>query len=148
MWIRKSQKGFTLIEVLLALTIFLMLVSFLPPLYTSLSDKIETKIFLQQLEEDLYYAQQYAMVNRTPVYYQVYKSMNEYRIWPFGQDVMIRRKIPANITVDGGTVLSNYFKSNGNVPSFGTIHFQKGKKLYVLTLHIGRGRFVISEHDK
>jgi competence protein ComGD len=141
----QNQKGFTLIESLIVLSIFLIISSItifsIKPQY-----QIATyKSFISQLKADLYYGQQYAIANQTEVRVNFTENEHKYVI-ATGVKIIVERKHSPKITVSQGTIpLIFKFTSNGNVDRFGTIFIRTPRQIYKLTLLIGKGRFYVLE---
>jgi competence protein ComGD len=140
-----NQKGFTLIESLIVLSIFLIISSItafsMKPQYYSATDKT----FISQLKADLYYGQQYAIANQMEVKVIFYEHEHMYLI-STGNKQLVERHHSPMITVTQGTIqLVFKFNSNGNVDRFGTLYIRTQQKNYRLTLLIGKGRFYVME---
>lgn len=141
----RNQKGFTLIESLVVLSIFLIISSItafsIKPQYNSATDKA----FISQLKADLYYGQQYAIANQIEVKVIFYEHEHMYLISTGSKQLVMRNHSPT-ITVTQGTIqLVFKFNSNGNVDRFGTLYIRTQQKNYRLTLLIGKGRFYVME---
>jgi competence protein ComGD len=141
----RNQKGFTLIESLIVLSIFLIISSItafsIKPQYYSAVDKT----FISQLKADLYYGQQYAIANQMEVKVIFYEHEHRYLISTVSKQLVERNHSPM-ITVTQGTIqLVFKFNSNGNVDRFGTLYIRTQQKNYRLTLLIGKGRFYVME---
>jgi competence protein ComGD len=142
-----NQKGFTLIESILVLSIFMIISSVtvfaLKPQHTV----IEDEAFLTQLKADLYFAQQYAISHQHEV--SIVFVPYQYRYIIFIRTdlpVLIERKYSTNFYLNEGS-LPLYFKflKDGNVNRFGSIFIQTNNKTYRLTVLIGKGRFYVAE---
>jgi competence protein ComGD len=141
----RNQKGFTLIESLIVLSIFLIISSItafsIKPQYYSATDKA----FISQLKADLYYGQQYAIANQMEVKVIFYEHEHRYLI-STGSKQLVERNHSPTITVTQGTIqLVFKFNPNGNVDRFGTLYIRTQQKNYRLTLLIGKGRFYVME---
>ncbi len=144
---KHNQKGFTLAESLIVLSIFMILstvtVFSLKPQHTMLEDEA----FLTQLQSDLYYAQNYAIAHQhevlvifTPSQYK-YKMIERTELPPFFQ----RNYSKSYHLTEGSLPLTIKFLPNGNVSSFGSLYIRTESKTYRLTFLIGRGRFYVAE---
>lgn len=144
---RLNQKGFTLTESLVVLSIFMILSSItvfsLKPQYSS----IEDEAFLAQLQADLYYAQTWAISNQTEV--TVIFVQNEYFYYIYyarGKPKLVERHYSKKFYLSEGSIpLTFNFTKNGNVNKFGSFFIRTPKKNYKMTILIGRGRFYVSE---
>ncbi|NWQ40009.1 type II secretion system protein [Bacillus sp. EB106-08-02-XG196] len=140
-----NQNGFTLIESLIVLSIFLIISSItvfsIKPQYQIAT----TKSFISQLKADLFYGQQYAIANQTEVSVIFIENEHTYVI-AAGVNSIVERNYSPRVTVGQGTI-PLYFKynRNGNVDRFGTIFIRTPQEDYKLTLLIGKGRFYVLE---
>jgi competence protein ComGD len=140
-----NQKGFTLVESLVVLSIFMILSSItvfsIKPQYNSASDRA----FISQLKADIYYGQQYAIAKQMEVRVAFLEQEHIYVIVA-GNNRIIERKHSPEIRVSQGTIqLYFIFNPNGNVDRFGTLYIRTPQKNYRLTLLIGKGRFYVIE---
>ena len=143
-----NQKGFTLIESLLVLSIFMIISSItvfsLKPQHTVMEDEA----FLTQLKADLYNAQQYALSHQVDVSIIFFPTQYRYSIFLQPElPPIVNRNYSTNIYLTEGTI-PLYFKylSDGNVNKFGNLYIQTNNKKYVLTILIGKGRFYVKEY--
>jgi competence protein ComGD len=140
-----NQKGFTLIESLIVLSIFLLISSItafsLKPQYHSVNEKA----FISQLKADLYYGQQYAIANQMEVKVIFYEHEHMYFLSADSNRLVERFHSP-KISVSQATI-PLYFKflPSGNIDRFGSLLIRSERKIYRLTLLIGKGRFYVTE---
>jgi competence protein ComGD len=143
----KNQKGFTLIESLVVLSIFLIISSItafsIKPQYNMSDDET----FISQLKADLYYAQQYAISHQKEVKVNFIPNKHRYIIYEHNDlPNLVERNYSPSIQVSPGSI-PLYFKYlvNGNVDQFGSIYIKSNEKSYRLTVLIGKGRFYVIE---
>lgn len=144
---KNDQNGFTLIESLLVLSIFMIISSItvfsLKPQYSVLEDEA----FLTQLKADLYYSQQYAISHQHEVSVVILPAQYKYYM-VLRPDLppIIMRNYSTNIYLAEGSI-PFYFKflSDGNVNQFGSFLIQTKNKKYQMTFLIGKGRFYVKE---
>ena len=143
---RHSDQGFTLLETLLVLSIVIVIMTIpiltLAPLY----QQQKAEHFLEQLEDDLLYAQVYALSNSATV--RVYFSTQQsYRvIVSQTNQIILTRTYDNDIKIDPYTLGSTVtFRSNGNVSNAGTIRITIQKAKYNLVFMIGKGRFYVAK---
>lgn len=142
---KKRESGFTLIETLMVLSIFLI-TSFITffmvkPQY----DMAITEEFLSEFQADLYYAQTYAISHQREITINIVNSQFYYYIRDRPDlPIIIKRSYSKNIQVIPGS-LPLYFKflPDGNVNKFGSFYIISGNKHYQLTILLGKGRFYI-----
>jgi len=141
----KNEKGYTLSEMLIVFSTITFFLAFLPNFYVSMDQKIENHHFFQQLEKDLYFAQNYAMSRRQAIAFQYYYTNNHYDIRESNGTLIFRRTLPNHIRFLDGELNLFHFTASGNVNKFGNLYFRVNGKLYRLYISIGKGRFEIFE---
>ena len=142
-----NQKGFTLIESLVVLSIFLIISSVtafsLKPQYNMVDDDT----FIVQLKADLLYSQQFAISHQRDVIVNIMAEKHMYAIYENNSlQRLVERNYSEKINVIPGTI-PLYFKflKNGNVDRFGSLTIRTNEKRYRMTVLIGRGRFYVVE---
>lgn len=142
-----DQKGFTLIESLIVLSIFMILSSVtvfsLKPQHSIIDDEA----FLTQLKADLYYAQAYALSHQMDVSVVFSPKDFTYSLMPrSGQEHLLDRTYSTEIEVAEGTI-PIYFRylSDGMVNKSGTFLIRSRDRTYMVTILIGKGRFYVTE---
>lgn len=143
---KSSERGFTLIESLFVLSIFLIISSItafsLKPQY----ERMESEEFLTQLQADLFYGQQYAISHQQEVTVMIVPEEHHYYLRNNLTLPFLHRYFSNAITVTRGTLpLTFKFTPSGFVNKFGTLYIQCGSKQYRLTFLIGKGRFYVVE---
>lgn len=143
----QSQKGFTLIESLLVLSIFMIISSITVFYLKPQHSVIEDEAFLTQLQADLLYAQQYAISHQyeVTVVFMPDQYLYYMRLRPDLPRFIERKYTTKYIIREGSIPLSFKFLSDGNVNKFGTFFIYTDKKTYRLTVLIGKGRFYVTE---
>src|SRR4051812_45345132 len=144
----KNQAGFTLTEMLLVFSIFLMIASISAILLRPQYLLFEKERFYSQFKADLLYSQQYAIAQQKNIsvyivpiesrYYVKEKLTNKY---------IVDRKVPETITFEQGTLgtmrISFDYDPSGEMNQFGTLIFSVGGQRYKITFQIGVGRFYV-----
>ncbi|HEY4602631.1 MAG TPA: competence type IV pilus minor pilin ComGD [Cerasibacillus sp.] len=133
------QRGFTLIEMLITLSILSVLLVLTIPITHSLIKNQEETQFLETLQSDLLYVQNLSLgirEHRTKLvfhktYYSVHKSLTE---------SPITRELPDGWEVERSMYHTIYFL-NGTIGSAGTIRINKANgKVIRLIFPLGKGR--------
>lgn len=144
---KRSEKGFTLVEALLVLSVFMIISSItafsLKPQY----ERAEIDAFLTQFEADLFYAQQYAISHQHEITINLQFSQHYYYVRDrYDQPQIIRRTYSEKINVIPlSQPFSFKFTGDGNINKFGVWDIQCGAKMYRMTFQIGKGRFYVVE---
>ncbi|WP_042355066.1 competence type IV pilus minor pilin ComGD [Bacillus rubiinfantis] len=142
-----SQKGFTLAESLIVLTIFITLSSVTIFSLKPQQTMVEDEAFLTQLQADLYYAQNYAIAHQNEVLVIFIPNQYRYKMSEHKElKTILERKYSKSFYLTEGSIpLTFKFLPNGNVSGFGSFFIRTEKKTYRLTIMIGRGRFYVKE---
>ena len=133
-------------ETLIVLVVFILISTLGLNLYPSFSKGMQNKMFLNQLNEDIFYGQQYAISHESLIYFYVDNEKERYTIYSYKEEVIVERKIPPGIQFLKGTLgASFYFNQYGNASKAGTMTIDTSKGRYKLVVNIGKGRFRIEE---
>ncbi|WP_066365756.1 competence type IV pilus minor pilin ComGD [Neobacillus fumarioli] len=142
-----NQRGFTLTESLIVLSIFMILTSITVFSLKPQRSVLEEAAFFTQLKADLYYAQTYAISHQHEVSVTIMPS--EYKYYMYvntSSPPIVERTYSANFYITEGSLpLTFRFMPDGNISKFGSIIIQSEKKKYLLTFLIGKGRFYVKE---
>ncbi|MFJ7731534.1 competence type IV pilus minor pilin ComGD [Lysinibacillus sp. NPDC097231] len=140
----KTERGYTLIEMLIVLFVVMCLSAIVMKFSLNVAETKELERFFTQIQLDIQYIQTYSMHQREYISMKFESSTKRYiikkdiysnlyeRPFPKGVEFM-----PASSSVQ--TIMYNY---NGNVMTAGTITFNtpQGIKRVIITLGRGRSR--------
>jgi competence protein ComGD len=143
----RNQKGFTLVESLLVLSIF-MIISFITAFSLQPQQSVlEDEAFITQLRADLLYGQQFAIAHQEEVTIIILPSKHKYNLSIQGRfPPIIERSFSTNISLSEGSIpLSFSFLPNGNINKFGSFFIKTKENEYRMTFLIGKGRFYVTE---
>ena len=88
-----KERGFTLLEMMVALSILMVLLSLSFLLFKPQMELVKGNTFFAQLQADLFYAQSYALSHQTRIYVQFTPSQKEYVIkGDIATGIIIHRK--------------------------------------------------------
>ena len=143
----KSECGFTLLEMLAALSIVLVLLAVTPFLLKPQAQLLHGRTFFTQLQTDFFYAQNYALAHQKTIYVQFSPAEKSYY---FRGDLktgrIVDRSYHESIKINEDAVPINFtITPSGNVSKFATYRVSIGEKKYLFTIQIGRGRFYVKE---
>lgn len=141
-----DNRGYSLLEMSLVLFIVAIICSLSVGSFKSSYDAQQRKEFVQQLQLDLYYAQQKAISNRLAVNVMFLNGSKEYIIKQ-GEQIVLTRKYPNNTIFYASTLSLNdiAFLHNGNARKSGTLLFKVNNINYKIVVLLGRGRFYIEQ---
>jgi competence protein ComGD len=145
---KKSEKGFTLVESLLVLSIFLIISSITafsvkPQFESTLCDS-----FFTQFRADILNAQQYAISHQKEIIVNIVSGEHYYYVRDrYDLPLVINRDYSGKILISTTSSLPLYFKflPDGNPSKFGSLQIQCGKKKFRMTFLLGMGRFYVIE---
>lgn len=137
----KNEKGFTLIEMLLVLSIVMVFLVF-PTIQTEkIENSQKVKLFIQMFQNDIFLAQKNATISQIPTTIQFYKD--KYEVYDnFLNPSIVTRPFDKGIKI---TFLSLTpplrFNSDGNISNSGKISISYKGIEYIVTFYLGSGRF-------
>ncbi|WP_102274582.1 competence type IV pilus minor pilin ComGD [Cytobacillus massiliigabonensis] len=142
-----SEDGFTLLESLFVLSVFLIIASISAFVFKSQFVSLEKQQFISQLRADLLYGQQYAMSHQVLVTVNILPEENSYYLREgYNKGFLIKREIPEVVTIKEGSMkLFFQFKPDGNINRFGSFLIKVDKVWYRMTFLIGKGRFYVAK---
>lgn len=141
---KRNEKGFTLIESLFVLSIFLLIASLSLLLLRPHHSFLEKEMFFSQLKTDIYYAQHHALTSQKPVTMNFDPRRHYYYVRKYNGELLLERYFSDDITVaEGSLKLYLRFNADGNISEFGSLFIYIGDEMYRLTFLIGRGRFYV-----
>lgn len=144
---KRNQQGFTLIESLVVLSIFMILTSITVFSLNPQHSVVDHTSFFTQLKADLFFAQTYAISHQHEVSVTIMPSEYKYYMYlTTNTPPIIERTYSKNFHLSEGS-LPLYFKylPDGNINKFGSIIIQTANKTYRMTFMIGKGRFYVTE---
>ncbi|PKR78983.1 hypothetical protein CEY16_04310 [Halalkalibacillus sediminis] len=142
-----KNRGFTLIETLIVLSI-LFLISSLIYFPYQLNQKDKTiESFLNQFEKDIYMMQQFSTLHQKRLLLYIEPSNSRYFIVdnPLSQPV-VDRSYDSAITIELNRFSNPFrFSVNGSPMGPGTFNIHHQSSSYKITFPFGRGRYYVSE---
>lgn len=142
-----TEDGFTLLESLFVLSVFLIIASVSAILLKSQFLSLEKQQFISQLKADLLYGQQYALSHQVLITVHILPEENFYYLREgHNKGFLIEREIPDTVTIMEGTMkLFFYFHPDGNINRFGSFIIMVDAVRYKMTFLIGKGRFYVAK---
>ncbi len=145
--ILRSRKGFTLLESLIVLTVVSVVLLLGIITVNPMVDWMKKRMFVSQLQSDLYYAYSHAINRKEKVSISFSRDDNRYSAIGDSSGVLFNRDITHPVKIRGGSLnqLRFHITPDGTINHFGTVNFFLNDQPIDLTIHIGRGRFVVKE---
>jgi competence protein ComGD len=142
-----DEKGFTLTEMLVVLSIFLVISSISPVLLKSHYNHLDKNLFFSQFRSDFFYAQQYAISHQSIIIVNIVSDQSYYYFRErINGPIILERKYPEEVKVTPGSMpLYFHILPNGNISSFGSFYAKVNKERYRFTFLIGKGRFYVAK---
>lgn len=139
--ISKNSEGFTLVELLLVLSIITLLIVFPMFQFRKIEEEQKLVLFLQMLQNDIFLAQRNAAVHQLPtriIFLNGLYVIEDNLLNP----PLLRRTYHSDLII---TYLSLKpplrFNHDGNISSSGTISISYKNRKYIVTFYLGSGRF-------
>lgn len=139
------SNGFTLVEMLLVLSI-LMATTFVIPIYVTAEEEQAEQRFFDTLLADIYFMQSESYRSGEWVQLNFGTDGRSYTISRSYSTKLISRDMPGMVQMDKTSYLKNIrYGPSGSIEAAGTIRFFTRGGMRVLTVHLGKGRVVLSE---
>ena len=143
----KDEKGFSLIESFVVLSIILLFSHLSIVSFHYIYDEVEKNLFFKQLQTDLYNARATA-INRetfaTVTFLRGESSAYKISIYQH-PNANITRELPKSIKLLKSNLMQFTFSGQGTISQFGTVQFEHQGETIKLVFTIGQGRFTINE---
>ncbi|GAB0170575.1 competence type IV pilus minor pilin ComGD [Lysinibacillus sp. CTST325] len=140
----KSERGFTLVEMLIVLFIVMCLSAIVVKYSVKAEETRELERFFTQIQLDLQYIQTYSMHQREYISMKFESSSKRYIIKKDFYTELYERPFPKGVEVilSTSSIYTIMYNYNGNVMTPGTVYFKtpQGTKKVVITLGRGRSR--------
>ena len=142
-----KSHAFTLLELLISLSILIILLWLVPPTIVDFGETYQERVFIKQFENDLKLVQ--ASAQATGKYSTVTintPNKNYYQLsCPGNEHLNVVREIPKNISTSGIPIVE-YKGETGNITTFkefSKITFNGKKYSYQFTFQLGGGRYYV-----
>jgi len=141
-----KQRGFTLLESLIVLSIVSIMSMVLLINITTIHKQKTIETFLNTLHDDLLFSQQYALVNGKTVIILFSESEKKYYVTHSLGVKILARSYPSSISIEGATLENRVIYNNfGSISKSGTILVKHAKDTYRLVVYLGKGRVKIEK---
>ncbi|KAA0549435.1 type II secretion system protein [Bacillus sp. BGMRC 2118] len=147
LYLFNREKGYTFIEMLIVMTAVLVISSLT---YVYVSNSYERKIvnqFFEELQEDIWLAQQHAISHSQSVELTFYTDQSFYDVRESGiRKLITSRSVHSSIRIRPLTMSNPIkFQPNGNISGAGTVYIYNHHDTYILIFQLGRGRFRVEK---
>lgn len=145
---RQSERGFTLIESLLVLVIFMIFSLTVIVNLKSVQDHFIITQFFEQFEKDIFFAQQHAITDHERLLFIYSHASKSYSIRKSGTAVskIISRNYNPSITLSNLTLPNSVaFDFQGNISDSGSILVEFSDQKYLIKFYLGKGRFHVEK---
>jgi competence protein ComGD len=139
-----NDRGFTLPEMLIVLAVVSIMAAIGVAAVQPALEWTQKRMFISQLESDLYHVQSQAINRKETIVFQFSKEQNQYAAMA-GSKTILTRELPAPIRMTGGNLSRFHITPDGTISHFGTVQFQLNGHEMELTIFLGRGRFIVKE---
>lgn len=147
MTITSNEQGYTLSEMLLVLSIFMLIVSLSVGFLPGFSKSMENQLFMDQMMDDLHYVQHYAMTHNMKTIFSIdLKNKEYYGSTDYKKKRLVQRSIPNDIKIEKGSMnLEITFYQKGSPNLSGTWLIRTKNSVNTLTIYLGSGRMKIEK---
>lgn len=142
-----NQKGFTLIEVLVVLSIKLLIIFLIVPLAYENLTKTKMDVFFAELKSDIDLVQSHNYQKNN--FYELSFTKGSYKLTKnLSNDIILikEKSYPEDVTIESRIFKSVIYQNNGTFKTPGHIIFKEGKgkkKSHTLIFPFGKGGFYI-----
>jgi len=138
---QKNSDGFTLVELLVVLSIIMLLLVFPIIQVRKIEEEQKLILFLQMLQNDIFLAQRNAAVHQLPT--RIIFSNGCYVIEDnLLNPPILKRTFDTELTITYLSLKAPLrFNQDGNISSSGTISITYKNSKYIVTFYLGSGRF-------
>lgn len=145
MWCHNS-KGFTLIEVLLVLSIVFVITSSVLFVSSSYVQKNSLQLFINQFKLDVYHLQSVSVSDGIYSTLVFDDTRTSYTTRKSFYQPLVKRTLPKGVTLSNQSGLSQLsFHPNGSIEKFGTLIFNTPNGDLIFRFYIGKGRIAVEE---
>ncbi|MFZ3590319.1 competence type IV pilus minor pilin ComGD [Bacillus sp. DJP31] len=143
----KKENGFTMIEMLIVLLIVMTIVTLSYFQLRTVYEEQIIKNFLEELQEDIWLVQEYAISHSQTVELSFHDQEKYYDIRESGlRKLILKRPIHPQLKIRLLTVTNPIkFLANGNINRPGTMYVEYNLQKYKIVFQLGRGRFRIEK---
>ncbi|MET3684284.1 competence protein ComGD [Alkalibacillus flavidus] len=142
-----NDKGFTLIESLVILSIIIVLSTMSMSAVSSVQQQNLTDYVFETFEQDIFYLQQYSILNQTDPTLLFYPDDHRYIVYdnPF-EPPIINRTFNEDVTFHTSPINHRlHFKPTGSIINPGSFHITINSQQYNVTFPFGKGRYYVTE---
>lgn len=123
-----------------------MLASIAIPTYRTAVAEREEARFFEGLVHDIYFAQSETYRTQASAMVVFREASHSYEVVQNFQALLPPRPLPASVRLKRISNINGvFFSANGSVTAAGTLRFETGSGEVTLTVHLGKGRVVLSE---
>ena len=134
-----NEKGFTMIEMLLVLSIVMVVSSSVLFISSTKIKEMEEERFYRQLHLDIQRLQAFSIGEFKYTYLEFSNFRTRYEA-KSGDEILFEKDLPKNMRLaDESTLKRVAFHPNGNITNFGNLLFETERGEKRITVYIGRG---------
>jgi competence protein ComGD len=143
----KNSKGFTIVEMMIVLMVVTFMSSIIWYNGANIHKRKVIDQFFRQLETDILYVQQYAMVHQEQILIYWYPDQSYYEAERYAfKGELFERKYGKHIQVKATTLrFPIIFMPNGSINRGGSIFIYIDDETYKVIFTIGKGRFRVEK---
>lgn len=141
-----NSRGYTLLEVLLVLSIVATITMSVIFISNSYLEKKAFSLFMNQFKLDVYHMQNYSIVKSTQTELVFGNNGTTYTTRKSYFEPLIQRSLPSGIKLSSKSTLKSIaFNPNGSIVNFGTLTFETTNGIKMVRIYIGKGKMTVEE---
>lgn len=141
-----SEKGFTLIEIVVVSFVAMIILSFPVLSFKRVQEQAEIDLFLEQLVSSLTLIQNQAILNNDWTEVEISPEYRRFRFRVIGDRnhrVNHTLELPESVSLTGGIKRKRFLSGSGNLGDYSPIHLYTANGRYEIDYKFGSGRFEI-----
>ncbi|MRG86577.1 competence type IV pilus minor pilin ComGD [Salinibacillus xinjiangensis] len=144
-----NQSGFTLVEMLIVLSLFMTIFVVTLPLNDDVYEKLEVRQFLDTLEMDILYMQNYTITYQSEVRLVFQPDNHSYHLIDTKRQVkLMERSYPRTIELNLNVFPTRFaFNLTGTLRTPGSFLVNTRAESYKVTFPFGKGRFYVTKQS-
>jgi len=140
-----KENGFTLLEVLLVLSILGVMLLIVIPLNTLVLENEKEKQFIREFSSDMLFMQSYSRSILAQIRYSYDPEKHKYTIYKDFGKPLVEKYLPNGWDIKMRSFNNVQFNHHGSISELGTMILNTNRHTYKFIFSLGKGRFRIEK---